>query len=383
MSYLTSLKLHNFRSYGQAILQDLPSGLIVLYGANGAGKTNVLEAVSLLTPGRGIRGARNDELQNREAGEPWAIAGTVADNGRTVRLGTGFDQRSDKRVVRIEGQTVRGQVELADYLACVWLTPQMDGLFIDSASARRKFFDRLLFAFDPGHAGRVSRYENVLAQRSKILREAQQKNVAPDRSWLDALEKQIAETGVAIAAARDAFIQRLQKACDQLQHDLFPRAVLRMRGTLEELLLQVSAVEVEEMFLYQLQQSREQDAITGGAVTGPHKSDLLVQYAAKTMPAEQCSTGEQKALLVGIVLAHAHLIAAERGVPPVILLDEVSAHLDESRRGALYALLQALGGQVWLTGTDAGLFDAVRGQAVFYEVGGGEITRENPHNPKV
>lgn len=363
MTFIRNLKLHNFRCYGDAALGDLGAGMVVLYGANGAGKTNVLEGVSLLSPGRGLRGAKNVEMQCLSEGKPWAVAASVQTEYGSVQLGTGLEAQSEKRIVRINGENVRGQNALAEHLACVWLTPQMDRLFIDASSNRRRFLDRLIFAFDPGHSGRVSRYENAMRQRSKLLQE--EKN---EPSWLDGLEAQMAETACAIGAARLDFVSRLQAACKSSQTEFFPLAQLRASGTIEELLANSSALEVEDMFKFQLSQSRKRDAVTGGAATGPHKSDLSVVYAAKNMPADQCSTGEQKALLIGIILAHAKLIAAERGAPPILLLDEVAAHLDESRRGALYDLLEDLGGQVWLTGTDKNLFTAIEGRAQFFEV---------------
>jgi len=374
MSYITALKLTNVRCYEQAHLPDLKSGLIVLHGPNGAGKTNVLEAVSLLSPGRGLRGARYIEIQNTAAGNAWAIAADIETRFGIAKLGTGLDPQTEKRIVRINGQDARGQNALADYLACVWLTPQMDRLFLDAAAGRRKFLDRLIFAFDPGHSGRVARYENAMRQRSKLLQDGQ-----ADDAWLSGLEAQMAETGVAIAAARLEFTGRLQSAAANARtnnHEgAFPLATLAATGTLEELLRSSPAVAVEEMFAYQLKESRRQDSRTGGAATGPHKSDLDVVFTQKEMPAAQCSTGEQKALLIGIVLAHARLIAAERGAPPVLLLDEVAAHLDESRRAALYDVLQELGGQVWLTGTDKNLFDAIADKAQFYRVEEAQIIK--------
>jgi DNA replication and repair protein RecF len=358
MGFITGFNLTNFRCYDAAALAALPCGPIVLYGPNGAGKTNVLEAVSLLSPGRGLRGVKAAEIQRHGADAAWAVAAEAETPYGPTRIGTGLDPATDRRVVRINGDAAKGQSALTDYLACVWLTPQMDRLFLDAASARRKFLDRLVFAFDAGHSGRTTRFENAMSQRSKILRE----HGRPDPSWLDALEAGIAETGVAIAAARLEFVQRLQQACDAAaagEDHLFPRAWLAMRGTLEELLCNAPALEIEDLYKYQLKQSRQVDAMTGGAATGPHKSDLYVTYAAKSMPAAQCSTGEQKALLIGIVLAHSRLIAAEKGAPPVLLLDEVAAHLDDTRRAGLYDLLNALGGQVWMTGTDASLFDAL------------------------
>ncbi len=363
MAFLRTLKLHNFRCYAQAALEGLESGLVVLYGANGAGTTNVLEALSLLSPGRGLRSAKVIEIQKQDGGEPWAVSAELQTRFGQDQLGTGLDSQAGKRAVRINGQNARGQAELAEYLSCVWLTPQMDRLFLDSSAHRRRFLDRLIFAFDPGHSGRTLRYENAMRQRSRLLQDGK-----GDPSWLAGLEAQMAETGVAIAAARLEFIQRLQAACDRHVSEFFPRALLSPRGTLEELLMQAPALEVEGMFAYQLAQSRGVDMKTGGAATGPHKADLFVKYADKNMPADQCSTGEQKALLIGVVLAHARLIAAERGAPPLLLLDEVAAHLDETRRSALYDLLEELGGQVWLTGTDENLFTAIRGRAQFFEV---------------
>jgi len=373
MTHIASLHLTNFRSYEAAQINDLPAGPVVLYGPNGAGKTNVLEALSFLTPGRGLRGAKVGEIQRcytSSAESAWAVS-TVADTPYgTIKLGTGRDPQKEKRIIRINGETAKSQSMLTEYLSVIWLTPQMDRLFLDSAGTRRRFLDRLVFAFDPGHAGRVTRFENAMSQRSKILKE----NTYPDPVWMDALESTMAETGVAIAAARLDFAARLQAACDHADDTHFPRAFLQITGTIDELLTRAPALEVEDLFKYQLKQTRAQDAQTGGAATGPHKSDLRVRYAAKNMPADQCSTGEQKALLIGIILAHAQLIAAERGAPPILLLDEVAAHLDESRRAGLYDLLLSLKTQVWLTGTDAGLFTALQNDAFYCEIEDGQIT---------
>lgn len=374
MSYVQSLQLHNFRCYDGAKMDGVASGLIVLTGPNGAGKTNILEAVSLLTPGRGLRSAGNDDVQKKDARAPWAIASVVETGGAEVQIGTGMEEVGGKRSVRINGANVKSQMALSDYLSCIWLTPQMDRLFLDGSAGRRRFFDKLIFAFDPGHAGRVTRYENAMAQRSKLLREGK-----GDDHWLKALESQMAETGIAIAAARLDFVARLQTACDmahEREETFFPKARMNLSGTIEELLFKSPAVEVEEMFLYQLKQSRPRDSETGGAATGPHKGDLLVRYAAKDMPADQCSTGEQKALLIGMILAHARLMRAERGAPPVLLLDEVAAHLDEDRRAALFDLLSDLGGQVWMTGTDETLFSAALKRAQFWGVDRAEITKK-------
>ncbi len=368
MAVCSSLKLSNFRSYDEARIETCRKGLVVLTGENGAGKTNVLEALSLLSPGKGLRGARVMEIQSQKGSTPWAVSATIENRYGPLQIGTGLEGASEKRIVRINGENARGQNALAEHLACVWLTPQMDRLFIDSSRERRKFLDRLVFTFDPGHSGRVTRYENAMAQRSKLLRE--QKH---EPAWLDSLESQMAESGVAIAAARLDFTARLQSACLQESHEHFPLARLKAAGTLEQLLGNAPALEVEQLFQYQLKESRGVDMLTGGAATGPHKSDLQVWMHEKNMPADQCSTGEQKALLIGLILAHARLIAAERGAPPLILLDEVAAHLDEGRRAALFDVLSDLGGQVWLTGTEESLFSAITGRAQFFRVAAGRI----------
>ncbi|MCF8495145.1 MAG: DNA replication/repair protein RecF [Alphaproteobacteria bacterium] len=363
MAFISSLKLYNFRCYEDGALAGICPGLIALHGPNGAGKTNILEALSLLTPGRGLRGARAPEMQNRAHISPWAVSANIETSYMSVRIGTGRDPQTDKRTVRINGETAKAHHELTDYLACVWLTPQMDRLFLDSARERRRFLDRLVFAFDPGHSASLSRYDNAMAQRSRLLREGR-----ADPAWLNALEGQMAQTGVAVAAARAEFSMRLQAACESANSNAFPRAALGVKGEIEDWLQDTPALEVEEAFAAQLSQSRGVDMLTGGAATGPHKSDLIVSYIAKGMPASHCSTGEQKALLIGLILAHARLIKAERGAPPLLLLDEVAAHLDEDRRGALYELLEELQGQVWLTGTDEGLFESVQSTAQFLDV---------------
>lgn len=354
------------------MLGGLEKGFVVLYGPNGAGKTNVLEAVSMLSPGRGLRGARIADMQCRVyTTQPWSIHAKIETQYGEMGIGTGRDPDRDKRIIRINGETAGGQNVLADYLSCVWLAPQMDRLFIEGPAARRRFLDRLIFSFDPAHAGRVTRYETTLRQRSKLL----QDETGSDPVWLDSLEAQMAETGVSLAAVRVDFTARLQGAVNKAEKDLFPRASLRATGTLEELLAGSPAVEVEEMFKYQLRQTRSADALTGGAATGPHKSDLDVVYSEKDMPAGQCSTGEQKALLIGLILAHSRLIKAERGAPPVLLLDEVAAHLDGGRRAALYGLLHTLGGQVWMTGTDRALFSDIGEQSQLFKVAEQKICR--------
>ncbi|PZP57395.1 MAG: DNA replication/repair protein RecF [Micavibrio aeruginosavorus] len=358
--------LQNFRSYSEANLQGLASGFIVLTGPNGAGKTNILEAVSLLSPGKGMRSADIDDIQKQQAPLPWVVSAKAETIYGEIALGTGRDPHKKRRMVRIKGEAAKSQAELADYLSCLWLTPVMDRIFLEGSSGRRKFLDRMVFAFDSSHAGRLTRYENALSQRSKLLKE--EKNADP--SWLDALEDQMAETGIAIAAGRSDFVHRLQVVCDRGEETEFPVADIAISGFVEDRLQSMPAVQVEENFRRQLRSSRGQDSIMGGANAGPHRSDLVVRYRSKKMAADQCSTGEQKALLIGIVNAHATLIKAERGRPPILLLDEIAAHLDENRRAKLFEKLANLGGQVWLTGTDDELFSSI-GKGQKFHVGQG------------
>lgn len=371
MSYLTQLTLQNFRCYEQARIVSIDTGLVVLCGPNGAGKTNILEAISLLSPGRGIRSVKAIDMQCYDAPNPWGISAKVVTGGGEVTLGTGLVPETGRRIVRINGVDAKSQVALSDYISCLWLTPQMDRLFLEGAGGRRRFLDRLIFTFDAGHSGRVTRYENAMRQRSKLLQDE-----TPDIKWLEALEAQMAETGIAISAARVDFTTRLQGFCDQgdkAEESFFPKARLMVKGTIEELLENTPAVEVEKLFAYQLHQSRTKDALVGGAATGPHKSDLSVTYAAKNIAAAHSSTGEQKALLIGLILSHGRMMAAERGAPPILLMDEIAAHLDEDRRHALFERLQNLGGQVWMTGTDPVLFDSITQKAQFFDVESAQI----------
>ncbi|MBN8521517.1 MAG: DNA replication/repair protein RecF [Alphaproteobacteria bacterium] len=383
MSYISHISLSQFRSYQYAEIKNMASGLVVITGANGAGKTNILEAISLLSPGRGLRSARHEEIQHHpqtpdntpQNFSPWAVSAVIQTGSSDVQLGTGIDPLTGKRIIRINGVTAKSQTALADYVSCLWLTPQMDRLFMEGASGRRRFFDKLIFTFDPAHAGRVTRYENAMSQRSKLLREGH-----ADTAWLTALESQMSETGVSISAARLEFLGQLQTACDSAdiqETHFFPHSRLSLTGTTEELLLRLPAIEVEDMLSYQLAQSRERDAETGGAASGPHKTDFCAVFSAKNMPADQCSTGEQKALLIGIILAHARLMRAEKNHVPILLLDEVSAHLDAQRRQALFDRLIHLGGQVFMTGTDPASFSACLGRAAFLTVSEAKITPQN------
>ena len=367
------LVLTDFRNYRSARL-DLDAGSVVLTGPNGAGKTNLLEAISFLSPGRGLRNARLGEIDRRDdAAGPWAVAATVETRRASLRIGTGRESAEDeRRVVRIDGEPVRGQAALAECLGVLWLTPQMDRLFLEGPGGRRRFLDRLVLGLDPAHAGRVARYEQALRERSRLLRPIAQ-GAPSDPAWLTALEEVMAEQGVAVAAARREAVECLDRACAEAAGP-FPRARLTLDGTVEAWLAEMPALAAEEKFKAGLAANRAPDAASGGAALGPHRSDLGVTHAEKGVPAGQASTGEQKALLISIVLAQAALQREIRGDPPILLLDEVAAHLDAGRRDALFERLAGLESQTWLTGTDAALFAPLREAARFVSVADGSLS---------
>jgi DNA replication and repair protein RecF len=367
---VTRLVLTDFRNYHEAKL-TLGTESVVLTGPNGAGKTNLLEALSFLAPGRGLRGAKSTEIDRRpDLGDSgWAVAAVVATRSGAVRVGTGRDPTaSERRVVRIDGEPVRGQAALGERLGVVWLTPSMDRLFLDGPSGRRRFLDRLVLGLDPAHASRVSAYEQALRERSHLLRDG-----PADPAWLAALEEVMAEQGVAVAAGRRDIVQRLDRVCAEARGP-FPRARLTLVGGVESWLEDVPALAAEARFATALAANRQSDGQAGGAAIGPHRSDLAVSFAEKGIAAEFASTGEQKALLIAILLAHAALQQATRGEPPLLLLDEIAAHLDASRRAALFEALVRLDSQAWLTGTDAALFAPLRCDAQFLSVHDGTLS---------
>jgi DNA replication and repair protein RecF len=375
---VTRLVLTDFRNYASARL-DLDAGPVVLTGPNGAGKTNLLEAVSFLSPGRGLRNTRLGDVDRRSAENDgplngWAVAATVQTRRGGVRIGTGRDGNTgERRVVRIDGEPARGQIALGERLGIVWLTPQMDRLFIEGPAGRRRLLDRLVLGLDPAHAGRVAAYEQALRERSRLLRAGSLENRQADPVWLSALEEIIAEKGVAVAAARRDAVEQLDRACAEASGP-FPHARLTLRGDAEDWLVDHPALATEERLKAALVASRSADAVTGGAAVGPHRSDLDVIHAEKRVAAEHASTGEQKALLISILLAHAQLQRRIRGEPPVLLLDEVAAHLDAIRRNALFEILAGLESQAWLTGTDAALFAPLRSTARFLSVADGILS---------
>jgi DNA replication and repair protein RecF len=363
------LTLTNFRSYRSAVLAP-KAGLVALTGPNGAGKTNVLEAISFLSAGRGLRRAQLDEVGFTEGGGEsdddsgaesrrdaapvaWAVSAEVDGALGLATLGTGVEAGvsadTPLRKYRIDREPVTSSAAFADHLRVVWLIPAMDGLFIGPASDRRRFLDRLVLAVDAAHGARVSALERALRTRNRLL-----ENPAPDARWLDAAEREGAEIAVAVAAARAETVRRLDAALSARREARsgFPTAVIALDGWIEAMVLNRPALEVEDRYRAVLKANRARDAAAGRTLEGPHLTDLAVRYREKGIAAAKASTGEQKALLIGLVLAHAALVGEMTGAAPVILLDEVVAHLDPDRRAALFDALERLGSQVWMTGAD-------------------------------
>lgn len=365
------LRLTNFRSYAAL---DLPCGpgSVALVGPNGAGKTNILEAISLLAPGRGLRRAPHGELPRTEGDGSWAVVADVEGAEGAARLGTGLEPGAETsaRRCRIDSAPVGSAGAFASHLRLVWLTPDLDGLFRGSAGDRRRFLDRLVVAVDPEHASRASGLEKALRSRNRLLEDP-----SSDPRWLDAVERELAELATAVAAARAETVSRLTALVAETSDPAapFPTADVAIEGALETELASASATAVEDAYRERLARARGRDRAAGRTLEGPHLSDLLVRHAAKDMPAEKCSTGEQKALLVGLVLAHARLVARLDGAAPIVLLDEVAAHLDPLRRETLFAALDALEAQVWLTGADPAAFAELGSRATLFAVADGGV----------
>ena len=358
--WLSKLVIDNFRNYQKSDLR-LNSSSVVLTGLNGAGKTNLLEAISLLAPGRGMRRARREHWPNASSqSSHWAVAATVQSADGEVQIGSGvtMDAAHAGRVMRLEGKNV-SQADIGGYISVSWLTPNMDGIFVDSPSARRRFLDRLVIAFDPAHIGRMARYEKALRQRSILLTEGQ-----GDASWLKSLEAVLAETAVAVTAARQTLIRDLNQEAEKGWLG-FPGVRLGLFGGIERWLADMPALQVEDKLMAAAKTAR----LAGdAAIPGPHASDLQAVHLTSQTPAYLASTGQQKALLIAVVLAHARLQERRLGKSPLMLLDDVAAHLDADRRSALFEAVGLLGGQCWYSGSDEQQFDDLMGKAQFVSV---------------
>jgi DNA replication and repair protein RecF len=369
------LTLHNFRNYHAAAL-DADARTIVLVGPNGAGKTNLIEAISFLAPGRGLHRATLDEVAFNEGDGSWTVAAEIEGALGLATLGTGIersdsDDATTQRKSRIDREAVSSAAAFADHLRIIWLVPAMDTLFTGAPSERRRFLDRLVLAVDADHAGRVNALERALRSRNRLLEEPR-----PDRHWLDAVEHETAELAIAVASLRVESVRRLDGVLTSRKDSPFPPAQIALDGWLEQLISLHPASEIEARYREVLRDSRGRDAAAGRTLDGPHRTDLKVIYAAKEIAAADASTGEQKALLISLVLAHARLLSEMTSAALVLLLDEVVAHLDPARRAALHGELAELGAQVWMTGADPALFQEMTVNAAVVEVRSGKLERK-------
>jgi DNA replication and repair protein RecF len=366
------LLLTNFRSYRSAEL-NVGDGPVVLLGQNGAGKTNLLEAISFLAPGRGLRRAPFEDVAPNDGDGTWAVAAEIEGANGPAHLGTGVDMpegAAPSRRYRIDRENAPSASSFADHLRVVWLVPEMDGLFLGPPGDRRRFLDRLVLAIDAEHGSRVSALERALRSRNRLLEDA-----SPDPRWLDAIEHEVAELAVAVAAARAECIERL-RAEIEAGHDpasVFPAAGLSLDGWMEAAVKEQPAIEIEDRYRAVLRDARERDRAAGRTLDGPHRTDLMLIHKAKNISAARASTGERKALLDGLVVSHARLVAAMHGLAPVMLLDDVSAFLDAERRDALFDLLARFGAQVFMTGVDLAPFAALGNTAERFAVTPGKV----------
>ncbi|WP_276119558.1 DNA replication/repair protein RecF [Pararhizobium qamdonense] len=367
---LSRLKLSDFRNYAGLSL-DLDTRHVVLTGENGAGKTNLMEAVSFLSPGRGLRRAAYADVARVGAETGFSVFAELEGMDGDVEIGTGTagTDEGQTRRLRLNGTPAKTVDELLDHLRVLWLTPAMDGLFTGGSGDRRRFLDRLVLSLDPEHGRRATDYERAMRSRNKLLSEGR-----PDPVWLTGLERQMAELGIAMALARQEMLGLLAGLVDR-NHEggVFPAADLALSGFLDGEWHR-PAFDLEEQYLEMMKAGRYRDAAAGRTLDGPHRSDLLIRHRAKNMEAARCSTGEQKALLVGLILAHARLVGNMTGHAPVLLLDEIAAHLDEGRRAALFDLVDDLGGQAFMTGTDQSMFSALGDRARYLTVANGTVS---------
>jgi len=374
-SRIHRLSLTHFRNYRAASLQTR-SDIVVLVGPNGAGKTNCIEAISFLSPGRGLRRATLEDVADNQGDGSWAVSAEVEGALGLATLGTGIDAPNAEvapasRRCRIDREPVTSAAAFGDHLRMVWLTPSMDGLFLGPASERRRFFDRLVLAVDSEHSARVSALDRSLRSRNRLL---EVRNY--DDHWCDAIERETAELAVAVAAMRGQTASKLAAMLRARgENSAFPSAQIMLDGWMENALLSEPATAVEDRYREILRTNRARDAIAGRTLDGPHLTDLQVIFAPKSMPARDASTGEQKALLIGLVLAHAGLVAEMTGITPLLLLDEVVAHLDPGRRTALFDELSGLGAQVWMTGADPAAFAGIGASGEIFGVDSGQIAR--------
>jgi len=367
MLRLARLALTDFRNY-QSLVWRPETRVSVLLGANGTGKTNLLEAISLLVPGRGLRGARNDALARHGSGR-WGVAGRFRTGEDEIEIGTGISpENGDRRAFLRDGAAIKSQDAAATPIAMLWLTPQMDRLFLEGASGRRSFLDRLVFGLEPLHARQVAAHERAVASRNRLLGQGRF-----DPAWVAGFEDEIARHAVAVAAARAQLTALLNQALAADAAEGFPSAEMAVRCQIGDALATMPALAVEEQLRGELRERRRADQAAGRTSVGAHRADMALRDRATGVAAAQASTGQQKSLLVGVVLGHAALIEAARGISPILLLDEATAHLDTDRRAALVAAVRRLRSQVVLTGTDEGLYEGLGDETGWFVVAGDAI----------
>ncbi len=368
---IQQIDITDFRNYES--LRFRPSeGFNILFGANGAGKTNLMEAISLLVPGRGLRSAIREDFARftaEGAKADWGIVAQIYDGQQSIKAATGVTNFS-RRDVFINKEKHR-QSDLSRFFNAVWLTPAQDRLFVEGGSGRRRFLDRLVFGMDAAHAGRINAYEKAMRQRARLLA-----TNSSDSDWLSAIEDSMVRYGIAIAAARSDILSRLS-AYTKKQQGLFPQASLSLKGDVDDWLLELAAIDCEDRYREMLYIDRKKDRDAAMTHTGPHRSDMVVFHAQKQQPAHLCSTGEQKALLISLILADCHMQGAERGIKPVLLLDEITAHLDPHRRKSLFEELKALDIQVFMTGTEKDLFEILDKKDCFWHIEDNHITAKD------
>ncbi|MDD9911182.1 MAG: DNA replication/repair protein RecF [Ahrensia sp.] len=371
--WIERLKLDRFRNYEKLDL-PLEQHHVVLTGENGSGKTNLLEAVSFLSPGRGLRRAAYDKVALAGGDGSWAMHATLQGAVGEAQIGTGLRTTTagveTQRRVRINGAPAKASDDLLDHGRVLWLTPAMDGLFTGSPGDRRRFLDRLVLAIDPLHARRVTAFEKAMRGRNKLLEDR-----GADPAWLSGIEEEMVQSAVAVATARSELVSLLRGMIETAPHGTFPQAEIALEGVIEPMIGRGASADIEDEYRALLQRNRSADAAAGRTLHGPHRSDLAVRHAEKDMEAALCSTGEQKALLLGLILAHARLTASVSKMVPILLLDEVAAHLDSARRASLFDLIDNLGCQAWMTGTDQHLFESLGGRAQYLTVSAGTVAK--------
>ena len=368
--HISRLRLTHFRSHAGVDI-SVDCGAVILTGPNGAGKTNILEAISMLAPGRGLRSAQLDDMSAKGADSGWMVLADITTATAPMRVGVGFANGGTSRDLRVDGVPARGFEKISMALPQLWLTPAMDRLFTDSAGGRRRFIDRFAQTLVSGLSTQLNQYERAMRERNKLLQTPGTQ--FSGNGWLDGLEENMASLGTAIAAARLDALDALAEGLAAMPKNVFPRAEVALEGTLESVLRARPAIEVEDDWRARLQAERARDAAAGRSLEGPHRTDLHVTHAVKKIAAAKCSTGEQKGLLVGLIMAQARSVTARTGDAPILLLDEVAAHLDATRRQALFEILQDLGGQSWITGTDATAFADFTHATSHLHIAAGEV----------